>query len=250
MQGIVDDAGARGRRPHARTHRVWTPLARALAATGDPWTLTIALALAPGRMRLAQLHRCLPAISTPVIERHLQQLVALELVSRTRLEGLPPRVELELTDAGRELLPIAGGLARWGLRHMWSPPELHERVDVAAMLRLLPALLEHESLPPGSVEAIVEDTEPPFSRLYRVHAGRLQVDESVPDVFVDPRSTAQATPRSTGSSSILGDSDAWVAALGPAGDRTGLSIAGAARLPLRILAALAEGREYRLGLPQ
>src|SRR5580704_12854395 len=153
MRGVVDDGARAAQMPQARGHRVWTPLARALAATGDQWTLMIVLALAPGRMRLAQLHRCLPAVSTPVLERHLQQMVALGLVSRTRLREMPPRVELELTDAGRELLPIVGALARWGLRHAWTPPQQRERIDVAAMLRLLPALLERETFPAGSVEA-------------------------------------------------------------------------------------------------
>ena len=82
-------------------------------------------------------------------------MVALGLVERTRFsQARPPRVEVELTDAGRELLPIAAALARWGMCHAWSPPVQRERVDIAALLRLLPALLELTELPPGSLEAI------------------------------------------------------------------------------------------------
>jgi DNA-binding HxlR family transcriptional regulator len=105
-----------------RGARTQTPLARALEATGDHWTLAIALALAPGRMRLTHLRERLPGISTGVLARGLTHMVGIGLVTRTRFKEKPPRVEFELTDAGRELVPIAEALARWGMRHMDGPP--------------------------------------------------------------------------------------------------------------------------------
>src|ERR1700683_3597067 len=123
-----------------RAHRSWTPLARALAATGDRWTLMIVLQLAPGKMRLSRLQSCLPGVSTGVLERYVQQMVGLGLVTRMRFKEVPPRVELELTAAGRELLPVACDLARWGMRHMWSQAQERERIDVDCLLRLLPVL--------------------------------------------------------------------------------------------------------------
>jgi DNA-binding HxlR family transcriptional regulator len=85
---------------------------------GDRWTLLIALALADDPQRPVQLQRRLPGISSGVLDRHLQQMVALGLLSRRRFKEMPPRVELALTQAGRELLPIAAALARWGVKHM------------------------------------------------------------------------------------------------------------------------------------
>ncbi len=99
-------------------HSRWsTPLARALSATGDRWTLLIALALARDPQRPVELRRSLPGISSGVLDRHLQQMVALGLLLRKRFKEMPPRVELALTPAGRELLPIARALARWGTKH-------------------------------------------------------------------------------------------------------------------------------------
>jgi DNA-binding HxlR family transcriptional regulator len=110
-----------GERP-ARASRAWTPLARALDATGDRWTLAIVLALAPGSTRLTHLRERLPGISTGVLARGLSHMVGLGLVTRTRFKEKPPRVELELTEAGRELIPIAEELARWGMRHVDALP--------------------------------------------------------------------------------------------------------------------------------
>jgi DNA-binding HxlR family transcriptional regulator len=219
-------------------------LARALAATGDHWTLMIALALSPGRTRLTHLHRSLPGISTGVLERYVQQMVAYGLVRRTRFKEMPPRVELELTDAGHELLPVARALARWGMRHMWSPPRERERVDLGALLRLLPALLEeHPGLPEGCLEAVVANTDPPLSRRYRVEGGRLRiVDERTSGTLGHADGVDDGDPAHTGADAtttrLHGDGEAWIAALGPAGDCERLRISGDERLARLVLDAL------------
>jgi DNA-binding HxlR family transcriptional regulator len=102
----------------SRNHSQWLPLARALGATGDRWTLVIVLALAGDPQRPVQLRSRLPEISAGVLDRHLQQMVGLGLLLRRRFKEMPPRVELALTDAGRELLPIADALAQWAVKHM------------------------------------------------------------------------------------------------------------------------------------
>jgi DNA-binding HxlR family transcriptional regulator len=168
-----EPTGARARR---RGQHAWTPQERAVAAVGDQWTLTIVLALAPGRMRLVQLQRLLPAVSTGVLERSIRRMDALGLLTRTRYRERPPRVELELTDAGRQLLPTTAALARWGMRHRWSAPDEHELVDLGALLRALPILLEERAdLPDGSIELAVTGfaSLPPFA--YRVERGRLRL---------------------------------------------------------------------------
>jgi DNA-binding HxlR family transcriptional regulator len=210
--------------PRPRTHRSWTPLARALAAAGDDWTLMIVLRLADGRMRLSHLQRCLPGVSTGVLERYVQQMDALGLLTRTRFREMPPRVEVELTDAGGELIPVAGALARWGMRRLWSPPRERERVDVGALLCLLPVLLEEETaLPEGSLEAISTHVEPPVRHVYETVSGRL-----CPAEGADGNATAR----------VRGDGDAWIAALGPDGDYRRLRFSGDRRLARGILDSL------------
>jgi DNA-binding HxlR family transcriptional regulator len=184
----------------------------------------IALQLAPGTVRLAQLRKHLPGISTGVLDRYLQQMVADGLIARRRFREMPPRVEFELTDSGRALLPIASSLARWGMRHMWSEPRAGEQVDLGALLRLLPALMGDTPLPGGIVELTVERPERPLRQLFDIREGRLEpIDDAPPKV-----------PWTR----IEGAETAWIAALGPRRDPGKLRFAGDEQLAQRILAAL------------
>jgi DNA-binding HxlR family transcriptional regulator len=206
-----------------RAHCSWTPLGRALTATGDHWTLLIVLQLAVGRMRLSELQRCLPGVSTGVLERYVQQMEALGLLTRTRYKEMPPRVELELTDAGDELLPIAVALARWGMFHMWSPPRERERVGIELLLRVLPILVEDQlEIADCTVQAIVTCTECPACVGYRIRNGRLHIED----------------PSSTADSRVEGDTSAWTDALGPEAAYERLTFTGERQLAIGIFDAL------------
>src|SRR4029453_13018571 len=63
------------------------------------------------------------------------------LLTRQRYREVPPRVDYELTERSRELLPVLGGLARWGYDWTWSSPCSGEEVNVGAIFRLAPGLL-------------------------------------------------------------------------------------------------------------
>jgi DNA-binding HxlR family transcriptional regulator len=207
-----------------RGHRQWTPLARALTATGDRWTLLIVLALSHETLRLSVLRSRLPGVSSGVLDHHLGQMTALGLLSRQRYREMPPRVEVSLTEAGSELLPIAAALARWGMRHEWPPPPGSVYVRADAVLRQLPALLEEEDdLPNGTVEAVVGEGEERIVHWFKIAGGRL-----------GPASerAAKATVR------IEGDDRAWIAALGPDRDYSGLNLAGRRKLAQRVLDSL------------
>jgi DNA-binding HxlR family transcriptional regulator len=210
--------------PLTTEHRQWTPLSRALAATGDQWTLLIILQLATEPMRLSGLRRYLPGISTGVLNRHLQQMVDLELLARQRFRELPPRVEYKLTTRGQALLPIVSALARWGMKYMWSDPQARELVDIGTVLRLLPALVDHNTaLPSGVVEMVVEQSDNPDRYLFNIDGGEL--------VAVAP---AEMMPWTC----IAGDPHGWVDALGPASKSTALEVTGDEQLAKAVLSAL------------
>jgi DNA-binding HxlR family transcriptional regulator len=216
--------GALARDPHAaRGHRPWTPLARALAATGDQWTLLIVLALAHGPRRLSDLRAQLPGISTGVLNRQLQQMLSLELILRQRFRELPPRVEYKLTPGGAALLPIVTRLARWGMLHMWSLPQPRERIDVGSLLRLLPTLLADEHPPDGVIEMIIELPEGMDRHLFNIAQGHLATVE-----------LGSMMPWTR----LAGAPADWIDALGPRCETGMLQITGDRQLALQLLQSL------------
>jgi DNA-binding HxlR family transcriptional regulator len=227
-----------------RAHRQWTPLARALTAVGDHWTLLIVLALAHEKLRLNVLRTRLPGVSSGVLDHHLSQMVALGLLSRERFREMPPRVEVALTERGTELLPIAGALARWGMRNEWPMPESREHVHADAILRQLPALLEEVTgLPDGGIEVGVGvgahdgDSDAgrgvPARLWFEISGGRLRCVEEADGTVGARAPTAR----------VEGDEDAWTAALGPEGDYSGLRFAGKRSTTERLLDSLPRGNQ-------
>ncbi len=207
-----------------RYNSQWTPLARALSATGDRWTLLIVLALGDDPQRPVHLRRQLAGISSGVLDRHMQQMVALGLLLRKRYREMPPRVELALTPAGRELLPIAGALTRWGMARLWSEPRGRERVDVEVLLGLLPVMLEDaKRLPDGTLELAVEASERRTAWRFAIERGRLGACEE-----------NHHKPHA----SVVGDARGWIAALGPERDYAGLNVTGHKGLATSVLDAL------------
>ncbi len=101
----------------------------------------------------------LPGISTEQLRSRLNRMVADGLLTRQRYREVPPRVDYELTERSRELMPVLGALARWGYDWTWSAPRAGEDVNVGAVFRLAPGLMEP---PPG------RRSRPPRSRRARV----------------------------------------------------------------------------------
>jgi DNA-binding HxlR family transcriptional regulator len=224
----IYDGAVKPRRFTTRAHRQSTPLAQALAAVGDRWTLLIVLALGEGTVRLNTLRERLPGVSSAVLDHHVRQMVAAGLLSRRRFREMPPRVELRLTVSGADLLPIARALTRWGMRHQWSTEIDCERIDAAAVLRQLPALLEEADLPSGTLDAILDGEEPPRRYRFEIVDGRLDVP-SPPEAGVELEAAT---------SQIEGDRASWNVALGPQRDIGGLRLTGRRTLARRVFESL------------
>src|SRR3979411_3336036 len=107
----------------------WSPDTRALDLVGDKWTLLIVRDLVSGPRRFVELQRTLPGISTEQLRSRLNRMVADGLLTRQRYREVPPRVDYELTDRARHLIPVLGALARWG--YEWSGSEARPGEDRA-----------------------------------------------------------------------------------------------------------------------
>ena len=86
------------------------PVSGALQMIGDKWTLLIARDLAAGPRRTMELHAGLFPISSRTLVARLRDMVKDNLVERTDYGGNPQRIEYELTERGRVLLPLVDAL--------------------------------------------------------------------------------------------------------------------------------------------
>src|SRR5439155_15661959 len=133
--------------------------------------------LVAGPRRFVELQRVLPGISTEQLRSRLNRMVADGLLTRQRYREVPPRVDYELTERARELMPVIGALARWGFDWTWSAPRAGEAIDVGAVLRLAPGMLEPPATLSGVVACVVERPDADVRR-YVLSAGGGAVQRS------------------------------------------------------------------------
>jgi DNA-binding HxlR family transcriptional regulator len=179
--------------------------------------LLIVRELAFGPKRLSEIQRAFPGLSTGALEQRLNRMASEGLITRERFAEVPPRVEFDLTDAGRDLLAILAPVVRWALRWAWSPPNPDEWVDVTALFRLAGCVVDPPDDVDGEVELIVEDDLEVALDLYTLalSAGEAAVTHR-PARQAD--AVIKATPR------------AWAQAFGPDQTRAGLRISGDSQL--------------------
>jgi DNA-binding HxlR family transcriptional regulator len=206
--------------PKRHPYAQWAPDARALDLVGDKWTLLIVRDLAAGPRRFVELQRVLPGISTEQLRSRLNRMVADGLLTRQRYREVPPRVDYELTPRSRELLPVLGALARWGLEWAWTAPREGEAIDIGAILRVAPGLISAPAGLSGTVEVSVVHAD--LTCHYAIGVAR-------DGVTIAERQAADAAAR------ICGSEAEWIEALGPGADRSGLEITGDERLASLVL---------------
>ena len=74
--------------------------------------------LSHGLLRYGQLRKAVTGIAPKMLTQALRELEDDGLIKRYEYIELPPRVEYELTDSGRELLPFIKLLADWAGKEM------------------------------------------------------------------------------------------------------------------------------------
>ncbi len=210
--------------PKRHPYDQWSPDARALDLVGDKWTLLIVRDLAAGPRRFVELQRVLPGISTEQLRSRLNRMVADGMLTRKRYREVPPRVDYELTERARALMPVLGELARWGYEWAWSPPRSSEAIDIGAIFRLAPGLVGAQGRR-GVVELQVDAGESSTSYVISLLDGNAEISERPPE---------------SSDARISGTSAAWVNAFSPQRDRHALHITGDRSLADSVLDGLSD----------
>lgn len=84
---------------------------------GDKWSVMVVGYLARRTMRFNELRHEIGGISQRMLTLTLRNLERDGLVQRTVFPEIPPRVEYQLTDLGRTLMPPIDALWSWAAAH-------------------------------------------------------------------------------------------------------------------------------------
>lgn len=101
------------------------PIARTLDIMGEWWMLLILRDIFCGIQRFDKLLANL-GISRNVLTERLQSLVENGILEKKMYQQKPERYEYNLTDSGRELIPVLAVLMNWGNR--WLPARTGESI--------------------------------------------------------------------------------------------------------------------------
>ena len=97
------------------------PIRQVLDRFGDKWSILILCLLgSKGKLRFTEISSQISDMSQKMQTETLRSLEKDGLINRTLFAEIPPRVEYELTDSGKSLIPHIEGLANWALENRES----------------------------------------------------------------------------------------------------------------------------------
>ncbi len=81
---------------------------------GGKWKTVVLWYLRKDKKRFGELKALIPDITDKMLSLQLKALTEDGIIKRTVYPEVPPRVEYELTEEGKSLLPVILAIARWG----------------------------------------------------------------------------------------------------------------------------------------
>lgn len=100
-----------------------------LSRVGDKWSVLVVTLLGDGSMRFSELRRLIGGISQKMLTTTLRGLERDGFVTRTVTPIIPPRVDYELTNLGRDLLVPVKALGEWAKRNQTRVEKARARFD-------------------------------------------------------------------------------------------------------------------------
>jgi len=98
----------------------------------DKWTTLLLVALADRSQRYSELARTVAGVSQKMLTQTLRNLERDGLITRHLTPSVPVRVDYELTDLGRSLMPVVRAVKDWAEVHMTDVRAARERFDQLA----------------------------------------------------------------------------------------------------------------------
>jgi len=90
----------------------------ALDVIGGKWKPLILWHLGDDVLRFSELQRGLPGVNAKMLTKQLRELEEDGVIKRTIYPEVPPRVEYQITEFGKTLIPILQALCTWGALYL------------------------------------------------------------------------------------------------------------------------------------
>jgi len=84
---------------------------------GGKWKLLILHQLSNEGLRPSELRRLIPDISEKMLIQELKMLCTSGLVSRINFEQIPPKVVYEISEVGKNVIPLISEMRNFGLAY-------------------------------------------------------------------------------------------------------------------------------------
>ncbi len=94
------------------------PVTHCMNKIGGKWKPIVIFLINMGKNRFSLLQKAIPEISKQMLVNQLRELEEDNLIERTIFAEIPPRVEYNLSNYGKSVLPIIGIMADWGKTDM------------------------------------------------------------------------------------------------------------------------------------
>jgi len=109
------------------------PVRNVIDRLGDKWSVLVLMLLEETQvLRFNEIFSYIQTISQKMLSVTLKSLEADGLVQRTVYPQIPPKVEYELTERGRSLLPHLHQLASWANNNLDEIRKSREMFEIAA----------------------------------------------------------------------------------------------------------------------
>ncbi|MEU6583764.1 helix-turn-helix domain-containing protein [Nocardia sp. NPDC046763] len=105
------------------------PTRHLLDRISDKWVSLLLTALADEPRRYSDLSRIVAGVSQKMLTQTLRTMERDGLVSRAVTASVPVRVDYELTELGRSLLPVMQAIKSWAETHIEDVLAARERYD-------------------------------------------------------------------------------------------------------------------------
>ncbi len=106
----------------------------AMRVFGGKWKPCIIDAINKGKKRPSEIHRAIASATPRVLNIQLKELENYKVISKTIYPGLPPKVEYNLTEMGKSILPLIALIDVWGQRNSKEVKRISEMLKVVGKM--------------------------------------------------------------------------------------------------------------------